>query len=183
MTTAQYQSIAQLAADFNVPGVLARDAFGGLTRWTHSSFEGADLAAWIGANHGAANSIRVAVTPDAAISDAYVLALTASNPDTAHRFKAVPVTPGQWRLSGRLRQPRDQRLRAATALPGVARVRRVLPALYVTLPTSGGSWARFEQDFTVPRGHAVRLCGPDAHPRHEPFRHPPRRPRRPAAYP
>lgn len=155
MTTAQYQSIAQLAHDLKVPAVLPRDVFGGLSRLVNPSFETAGLPGWADIDTGAATSDRVASTPATGIGGAYALALTATGPDTAARQQAVIVAPGKWRVSGRLK------LASGSLFTNDFAVRlryrdwtEAAVSFETTMPTVGslGTWTRFEFDFTVPEG-------------------------------
>ncbi|WP_240690082.1 polysaccharide deacetylase family protein [Arthrobacter sp. PAMC25564] len=156
MTKAQYQSIAQVAYDLNVPCVLPRDVFGQESRVADPSFEVAGLPNWLPTKTGAATTGRVSVTPDVGLSGAYAAALTATNPDTAQVSQAVQVSPGTWRISGRVKQ--DTGAVLTTNDFGVQMKYRnadetVLSSqtLYPTL-SAIGVWARFQIDVTVPAG-------------------------------
>lgn len=162
MTKAQYQSIAQLAADLNVPTVLPRDAFGSLSRFMDPSFESVSTNTWVRANTGAGTATRTAATPDAGLSGSYVMALTATNPDTAGVGQAVSLPPGKYRFSGRIKQvtggtlvTNDFGIRLKYRDWSEAAMTQEL--FYPALPAVG-TWGRFEQDFTVPDGAAFAYC-------------------------
>lgn len=155
MTTAQYRSIAKLAADLKVPAVLPRDVFGGLSRLHDPSFETAGLPSWEKIVTGTATAERVAVTPTAGVSGGYAAALTATNPNSAIVSQPVMVTPGKWRVSGRVKY--ESGTLAANDFAIRFKYRDWLEAamsqeiFYPALPAVG-TWGRFEQDFTVPEG-------------------------------
>lgn len=154
MTTAQYSEIAQLAADLNIPAVLPRDAFGRLSFVSDPSFESPGLTNWLPSNTGAsASAARVSTVPDAGISGSYALGMTASNPDTATASQGVLMSPGTYRVSGRVKITAGNlvtndfgvqvkyRKADETALS--------FQTVYPTLSASG-VWARFAFDITVP---------------------------------
>lgn len=156
MTTAQYQSIAQLAHDLHVPAVLMRDVYGSLSRLADPSFEEATTNVWMKTLTGAATADKAAAAPDAGIAGSKVHTLTATQPDSAIISQAVTVTPGKWRVSGRVKQLAGGNL--ATNDFGVrlkyrdwAEAALSQEVFYPALPAVG-TWGRFEQDFTVPDG-------------------------------
>ncbi|TLM87200.1 polysaccharide deacetylase family protein [Pseudarthrobacter sp. NamE5] len=156
MTTAQYQSIAQLAYDLNVPAVLPRDVFGRESYLLDPSFEspaGSIGNAWGPANTGAATTMRVAATPDAGMSGTHCMQLTAAYPDTAKVVQGVNMTPGGWRMSGRVKLVSGNLITNDVGV--MVRYRRAdesalsAQTVYPTMPANG-VWSRFAFDLTVP---------------------------------
>lgn len=170
VTTAQYVSLAQLAADLGVPSVLPRDIVGGLSLLQDASFEVNPIASWMSLNTGAGTADSGTITPDAGIAGTRGLVLTAANPDIAGRSQAVPlVVTGKYRLSGRVKVASGNlitndfniRLRYRAWDETAVSFEEGYPAL-----SAVGTWARFEQDFTVPDGTAFAyvdlMCVPNA---------------------
>lgn len=108
---------------------------------------------WIPANIGAATALRTATTPDAGISGAYSMALNATYPDTALVAQGVNLTPGTWRMSGRVKLLSGNLITNDFGIQ--AKYRKAdesalsAQTIYPTL-SANGVWARFAFDLTVP---------------------------------
>lgn len=154
MTTAQYASIAQLASDMNVPTILPRDTFGRASFLLDPSFESPASNVWVsGPNSGSATTGRLETTPDAGLSGMYAMALTATYPDTATVSQGVNLTPGTWRMSGRVKLLSGNlitndfgiQVKYRKADESALSAQTVYPTL-----SANGIWARFAFDLTVP---------------------------------